>query len=136
MRSLSRTSLLTLATAALMLGLVSCSPFFPAPSPTVPVVPPSMETPVPSLAPTAGKPAAASLTASPFPTHTARAGNDSNQLVVIGKGPKLAILINDSPLSGIDARVPLFGEFVFWSMDAILGIDNLKVWNIANIPLP
>ena len=70
-----------------------------------------------------------------FP-HAAKAGNETNHLLVIGKGPGMAILINDQPLYWFEAPIPNYGEFVFWSMDAILGIDNLKVWNIGNITIP
>ena len=66
----------------------------------------------------------------------AKAGNETNHLVVIGKGPTMAVFINDAPLFSIDAPVPQYGEFVFWSMEAVLGIDNLKVWNIGNLSNP
>jgi hypothetical protein len=77
MRSLTRTSLLMFVSAARMPGLVSCSPFFPAPSPTIPIIP------IPTAKP-----------------------------------------------------VPHDGEFIFWSREAIPGMDRLKAWNIADIPLP
>jgi hypothetical protein len=71
----------------------------------------------------------------PFP-RVARAGNESNHFLVIARGATIAIFINDIPLYSTEAPVPTYGDFQFLADNTVLGIDNVKVWNLGNLDLP
>ena len=66
----------------------------------------------------------------------AKPNNQTNHILVIGKGTKIAVYINNKPLFSIEAPLPRYGDFQFLADGTILAIDNLKIWNIAEIALP
>jgi len=66
----------------------------------------------------------------------AKPGNKSNHILVIGKGARKAIFLNAKPLVSVDALNPSYGDFRFFADDTILAIDNVRVWNIADISIP
>jgi hypothetical protein len=67
-----------------------------------------------------------------FPS-AANPGNQSNHILVIGKGSRKAIFLNAKPLVSDEAINPSSGDFRFFADGTILAIDNIRVWNIADI---
>jgi hypothetical protein len=70
-----------------------------------------------------------------FP-RAANPGLEANHILVIGKGSKFAIFLNDVPLFHTDAPQPTYGDFRFFADGTLLAIDNFKVWNIADLSVP
>jgi hypothetical protein len=60
--------------------------------------------------------------------------NQSNHILVIGKGSRMAVFLNGEPLFSVDAPLPQYGDFRFFADGTILAIDNLKIWNIYDLP--
>jgi hypothetical protein len=58
----------------------------------------------------------------------------SNHILAIGKGPEIAIYLNDQPLFYSSNSILLFGDFGFSSYGTNLAIDNFKIWNIYDLP--
>ena len=61
---------------------------------------------------------------------------ESNHIMVIGKGSRFAIFLNDVPLFHTDAAQPSYGDFRFFADGTNLAIDNFKIWNIADLSVP
>ena len=70
-----------------------------------------------------------------FP-QAANPGNKSNHVLVIGKGSRKAIFLKTKPLVSAEALNPSYGDFRFFADGTVLAIDNVRVWNIADIPAP
>lgn len=68
-----------------------------------------------------------------FPA-AANPGNQTNHILVIGKGSNIAIYINNVPIFNINVPQPRYGDFRFFADGTILAIDNIKIWDIANNP--
>jgi hypothetical protein len=68
--------------------------------------------------------------------NAAHKGNQSNHILVIGKGSRFAIYLNNQPLSHFESPYGSYGDFGFLAGGTIVAIDNLKVWNIADISIP
>ena len=63
------------------------------------------------------------------------AGNQSNHILVIGKGSRFAIYLNDQPLSYFESTFRPFGDFGFLADRTNVAIDNVKVWDIAKLAI-
>lgn len=70
-----------------------------------------------------------------FP-NAAKSGTQSNHILIIGKGSRFAIFLNNTPFFEISVPLPNYGDFKFFADETILAIDNLKIWNIADIQAP
>jgi hypothetical protein len=64
----------------------------------------------------------------------ANPGDRSNHILAIGKGPEIAIYLNDQPLFYSSNSILHYGDFGFSSYGTNLAIDNLKIWNIYDLP--
>lgn len=64
----------------------------------------------------------------------ANTGDQPNHILIIGKGPEIAIYLNDQPLIYSSNSTLPYGDFEFFAIGTKLAIDNLKIWNIYNLP--
>jgi hypothetical protein len=64
----------------------------------------------------------------------ANPGIQSNHIMVIAKGSKIAIFINGEALFSTDVTLLRYGDLRFFSDDTVLAIDNFKIWNIYDLP--
>lgn len=63
-------------------------------------------------------------------------GDQSNHILIIGKGEKFAVYLNDRPFYSFDSSQLTYGDFQFMVDDTIIAIDNVRVWNISDITIP
>jgi hypothetical protein len=66
----------------------------------------------------------------------ANPGYQSNHLLVIAKGAQKGIFLNTKPLVSVNALYPTYGDFRFFADGTMLAIDNVRVWDIADISVP
>ncbi|MEW6092984.1 MAG: zinc ribbon domain-containing protein [Chloroflexota bacterium] len=64
----------------------------------------------------------------------AKSGDLWNHFLIIAKGAEIAIYINDSPLLYVPDTYLRYGDFLFIADGSILGIDNVSIWNIYDVP--
>jgi hypothetical protein len=64
----------------------------------------------------------------------ANPGIQSNHVMVIAKGSKIAIFINGTALFSTEINLIRYGDLNFFADNTILAIDNFKVWNISDLP--
>jgi len=64
----------------------------------------------------------------------ANSGIQSNHAMVIAKGSKIAIFINGEALFSAEVNLIRYGDLSFFADDTVLAIDNLKIWNIYDLP--
>jgi hypothetical protein len=69
-----------------------------------------------------------------FP-RAANTGNQTNHIMIIGKGSQIAIYLNHQPLFYNPNSNFRYGDFQFW-VSIILAVDNFRVWNIYDISVP
>jgi hypothetical protein len=69
-----------------------------------------------------------------FP-RAANTGNQTNHIMIIGKGSKIAIYLNHQPLFYNPNSNFRYGDFQFW-VYIKLAVDNFRVWNIYDISVP
>ena len=74
-------------------------------------------------------------TAYNFPS-AANPGNQSNHILVIGKGSRIAIYLNNQPLFYYPNSIFRYGDFQFWVHSITLAVDNFRLWNIQDISVP
>jgi hypothetical protein len=65
----------------------------------------------------------------------ANPGNQSNHILVIGKGSRIAIYLNHQPLFYYPNCIFRYGNFQFW-VYIKLAVDNFRIWNINDISVP
>jgi hypothetical protein len=64
----------------------------------------------------------------------ANPGEQSNHVMVIAKGSRIAFYINSEPLTAVDISSLRYGDLRFFADGTILAIDNFKIWNINSLP--
>jgi hypothetical protein len=69
-----------------------------------------------------------------FP-RAANPGNLSNHIMVIGKGSRIAIYLNNQPLFYYPNSIIRYGDFYFRGYST-LAVDNFRIWNIDDISIP
>jgi hypothetical protein len=65
----------------------------------------------------------------------ANAGNQTNHIMIIGKGSKIAIYLNHQPLFYYPNLAFRYGDFEFW-VYIKLAVDNFRVYNVGDISVP
>jgi len=65
----------------------------------------------------------------------AKPGDQANHFLVIGKGSQFAVYLNGQSLSYAESDYCKYGDFKFLADDTLFGLDNFKVWNIADISM-
>lgn len=59
----------------------------------------------------------------------------ANHVLIIARGPRFAVYVNDTPLCYFESNYLPYGDFRFFADGTILGIDNFRIWDIGNLPI-
>jgi len=62
--------------------------------------------------------------------------DQTHQILLIAKGERLAFYLDGQPLYYAENDEYLFGRCVFFAESGAAAMDNLRIWDISNIPAP